>query len=95
MFLQESGLASKVNSRIHTDSTVYSRQKHCNPTGYIKKSKAHRRTVSLHTAADKDGIISVHKIQTTGNTADIPATKYMSRETLQRLLCAAGIHARA
>ena len=42
----------------------------------------------------KDGIISIHKISTTRNTADI-LTKYISRETLQRLLYAAGLHARA
>ena len=91
MFLQESGLASKVNIRIHTDSTagksIATRQ------GTSKKAK-HIDIRFLYTQQlTKDGIISIHKISTTRNTADI-LTKYISRETLQRLLYAAGLHAR-
>ena len=92
MFLQESGLASKVSIRIHTDSTagksIATRQ------GTSKKAK-HIDIRFLYTQQlTKDGIISIHKISTTRNTADI-LTKYISRETLQRLLYAAGLHARA
>ena len=91
MFLQESGLASKVNIRIHTDSTagksIATRQ------GTSKKAK-HIDIRFLYTQQlTKDGIISIHKINTTRNTADI-LTKYISRETLQRLLYAAGLHVR-
>ena len=88
MFLQESGLASKVNIRIHTDSTagksIATRQ------GTSKKAK-HIDIRCLYTQQlTKDGIISIHKINTTRNTADI-LTKYISRETLQRLLYAAAL----
>ena len=80
MFLQESGLASKVNIRIHTDSTagksIATRQ------GTSKKAK-HIDIRFLYTQQlTKYGIISIHKINTARNTADI-LTKYISRETLR------------
>ena len=92
MFLQESGLTSKVNIRIHTDSTagksIATRQ------GTSKKAK-HIDIRFLYTQQlTRDGIISIHTNNTTCNTADI-LTKYISRKTLQRLLYAAGLHARA
>ena len=92
MFLQESGLASKVNIRIHTDSTA-GKKSIATRQGTSKKAK-HIDIRFLYTQQlTKDGIISIHKTSTTRNTADIP-TKYISRETLQNLLYAAGLRAR-
>ncbi len=86
MFLQESGLASKVNIRIHTDSTAG--KSNATRQGASEKAK-HIDIRFLYTQQlTKDS--SIRKIS---NTADI-LTKYISRETLQRLLYAAGLHVR-
>ena len=87
-FLQESGVATKVQVRVHTDSTagksIATRQ------GTSKKAK-HRDIRFLYTQAlVRDSCISIHKVHTLQNAADI-FTKYTSRETLNRLLRAVGL----
>ena len=87
-FLLETNICSKLNLRIHTDSTagksIATRQ------GTSKQAK-HINLKFLYTQdLIKHDIIRTFKINTLHNSTDL-FTKYISKETLQRLIQSMGI----
>ena len=87
-FLLETNICSKLNLRIHTDSTagksIATRQ------GTSKRAK-HIDLKFLYTQdLIKHDIIRILKINTLHNSSDL-FTKYISKETLQRLIQSIGI----
>ena len=87
-FLLETNICSKLNLRIHTDSTagksIATRQ------GTSKRAK-HIDLKFLYTQdLIKHDIIRILKINTLHNSSDL-FTKYISKETLQRLIQSVGI----
>ena len=87
-FPTETNICSKLNLRIHTDSTagksIAARQ------GTSKRAK-HIDLKFLYTQdLIKHDIIRILKINTLHNSSDL-FTKYISKETLQRLIQSIGI----
>ena len=87
-FILESGLADKLNMRIHTDSS--SGKSIATRVGASKKAKRIDRKHLFIQQLVHQGILVILKIGTHDNIADI-LTKYVSAETLMRRLYNAGL----
>ena len=88
-FLLEAISNRKINIKIHTDSTAGKSM--ATRQGVSKRAKHIELKFMFIQQLVQDGIISIHKVPSMDNLADI-LTKYTTREVLHWLLYGVGIN---